>query len=52
MGALVWSLRTHSASGGYYQHPEPPGRYRAYHYPGTDENEEGFGEKGVFEAVR
>jgi hypothetical protein len=51
IGTLVWSLRTHSSQGGYYSHQEG-GRFKAYHFPGTQSNEEAFGELGVFDAVR
>ena len=35
-GALIWSLRYHRESGGFYWHTEPMGLgiYKAYHWPG------------------
>ena len=35
-GALIWSLRFHNRSGGFYWHSEPMGGglYKAYHWPG------------------
>lgn len=36
-GALLWSLRPHSASGGFYWHNEYDNWY-AYHYPGFPSN--------------
>ncbi|TPX58347.1 hypothetical protein PhCBS80983_g03179 [Powellomyces hirtus] len=41
-GALVWSLRGHCKSGGFYTHEEQHG-YAAYHYPGLPANKaQGF----------
>lgn len=33
-GALLWSLRSHAAAGGFYWHYEYD-NYWAYHYPGN-----------------
>lgn len=37
-GALIWSLRSHSHSGGFYHHHEY-GNFWAYHYPGFESSE-------------
>jgi mannan endo-1,4-beta-mannosidase len=39
VGALLWSLRPHSATGGFYWHHEYDNWY-AYHYPGFASNED------------
>jgi hypothetical protein len=49
-GALLWSLRFHSAEGGFYWHNEGPG-HSAYHWPGFASNERS-GERRVLAALR
>lgn len=41
-GMLLWGLRGHRSSGGYYWHSEPLGfgRFKAYHWPGFDSGQE------------
>jgi hypothetical protein len=33
-GMMMWSLRAHKDGYGYYFHPEDPGNWAAYHWPG------------------
>ncbi|MGF7143327.1 hypothetical protein HNQ56_001750 [Anaerotaenia torta] len=33
-GMMMWSLRAHKDGYGYYFHPENPGNWAAYHWPG------------------
>ncbi|SHO49139.1 carbohydrate binding domain-containing protein [Anaerocolumna xylanovorans] len=33
-GIMMWSLRAHKDGYGYYFHPEDPGNWAAYHWPG------------------
>ncbi len=33
-GMMMWSLRAHKDGYGYYYHPEDPGNWAAYHWPG------------------
>lgn len=41
-GMLIWGLRGHRTSGGFYWHSEPLGygRYKSYHWPGFQSGEE------------
>lgn len=48
-GGLMWSLRSHSRTGGFYWHYEYD-NYWAYHYPGFDSNEIG-GERAVLKMM-
>ncbi len=47
VGALLWSLRPHSDSGGYYWHNEYDS-WNAYHYPGFASNQD----SGEIEVMR
>lgn len=52
-GSLIWSLRYHRATGGYYWHSEPHGRglYKAYHWPGFDSGRE-YQEHAIMQLMR
>ncbi|KAJ3169704.1 hypothetical protein HDU87_000586 [Geranomyces variabilis] len=52
-GALVWSLRGHCRSGGFYTHSEQQG-YSSYHFPGFNSKTPGFGsdEPDIIDAVK
>jgi hypothetical protein len=38
-GMMMWSLRAHKDGYGYYFHPEDPGNWAAYHWPGFPSGE-------------
>ncbi|WP_303315405.1 hypothetical protein Q4Q34_15285 [Flavivirga abyssicola] len=52
-GALIWSLRRHDSSGGFYHHTEPFATvlYRAYHWPGFKDGEV-YGERETLKLYR
>jgi mannan endo-1,4-beta-mannosidase len=51
-GALIWGLRSHRQTGGFYWHSEPLGYgiYKAYHYPGFTSGDE-YDEKNLLNVI-
>ncbi|KAJ3157803.1 hypothetical protein HDU89_000182 [Geranomyces variabilis] len=47
-GSLMWSLRFHSVSGGFYVHSEQCGKFWSYHSPGFPAGNHGFGSEEAY----
>ncbi|MGO4109833.1 S-layer homology domain-containing protein [Paenibacillus sp. YAF4_2] len=49
-GIMIWSLRPHKDSGGFYWHDEDPGNWASYHWPGFSSGDY-YGETDIIRTV-
>lgn len=49
-GVMIWSLRPHKDTGGFFWHDENPGNWASYHWPGFSSGDY-YGEAGIIRTV-